>query len=186
MQANQIGFSFSDGPTLEDIRQLHSEFSDERNWGQFHSPRNILLALIAEVGELAELFQYRTNDKWTNDMDKLSLKQELSDVLIYLVRLADRCKIDLAKAACDRLGLKAQTASKDKENFVQRFGRESSSKRKKYEREFLLSLQDCDAATRLPNTFFSTEFRAHDIVIPKVSLLLLGFEMFFNENLIFR
>ncbi|EDM17294.1 rCG39783, isoform CRA_b [Rattus norvegicus] len=49
-------FSFSPEPTLEDIRRLHAEFAAERDWEQFHQPRNLLLALVGEVGELAELF----------------------------------------------------------------------------------------------------------------------------------
>ncbi|EDL17523.1 RIKEN cDNA 2410015N17, isoform CRA_a [Mus musculus] len=49
-------FRFSPEPTLEDIRRLHAEFAAERDWEQFHQPRNLLLALVGEVGELAELF----------------------------------------------------------------------------------------------------------------------------------
>ncbi|KAK7804132.1 hypothetical protein U0070_020734 [Myodes glareolus] len=46
-------FSFSPESTLEDIRRLHAEFAAERDWAQFHQPRNLLLALVGEVGELA-------------------------------------------------------------------------------------------------------------------------------------
>uniref|UniRef100_G3U729 dCTP pyrophosphatase 1 n=1 Tax=Loxodonta africana TaxID=9785 RepID=G3U729_LOXAF len=48
-------FSFSSEPTLEDIARLHAEFAAERDWDQFHQPRNLLLALVGKVGELAEL-----------------------------------------------------------------------------------------------------------------------------------
>ncbi|XP_073883039.1 dCTP pyrophosphatase 1 isoform X2 [Macaca fascicularis] len=51
-------FSFSPEPTLEDIRRLHAEFAAERDWEQFHQPRNLLLALVGEVGELAELLLF--------------------------------------------------------------------------------------------------------------------------------
>ncbi|XP_043405621.1 dCTP pyrophosphatase 1 isoform X2 [Chelonia mydas] len=49
-------FTFSADPSLEDIRRLQAEFVAERGWGQFHQPRNLLLALVGEVGEVAELF----------------------------------------------------------------------------------------------------------------------------------
>ncbi|XP_076364421.1 dCTP pyrophosphatase 1-like isoform X2 [Tachypleus tridentatus] len=52
-------FSFSKHPNLEDIRKLQAEFSQERNWDQYHQPRNLLLALMGEVGEVSELFQWR-------------------------------------------------------------------------------------------------------------------------------
>ncbi|GIY37001.1 dCTP pyrophosphatase 1 [Caerostris extrusa] len=51
--------TFSSDPTLEDIRQIQSKFVKDRNWDQYHQPRNLLLALVGEVGELAELFQWR-------------------------------------------------------------------------------------------------------------------------------
>ena len=45
--------------SLEDVRKSHRQFCKERNWGQFHQPRNVLLALVAEVGELSEIFQWK-------------------------------------------------------------------------------------------------------------------------------
>jgi len=95
--------------SLESIRQMHSEFSIQRNWNQFHTPRNILLALVGEVGEVAEHFQWRSDadcqvglPTWT-DEQRSALGDELSDVLVYLVRLADRCEIDLGKAVHDKM-----------------------------------------------------------------------------------
>uniref|UniRef100_A0A5F9DSH5 dCTP pyrophosphatase 1 n=1 Tax=Oryctolagus cuniculus TaxID=9986 RepID=A0A5F9DSH5_RABIT len=87
-------FSFSPEPTLEDIRRLHAEFAAERDWDQFHQPRNLLLALVGEVGELAELFQWKPDEEpgpqaWPA-RERAALQEELSDVLIYLVALAAR------------------------------------------------------------------------------------------------
>ncbi|XP_013381739.1 dCTP pyrophosphatase 1 [Lingula anatina] len=100
-------FSFSDKPTLDDIRKVQHEFCKERNWDQFHTPRNILLAMVGEVGEVSELFQWRGEVKeglpdWS-EKDKKHLAQELSDVLIYLVRLSERCHIDLPAAALEKI-----------------------------------------------------------------------------------
>uniref|UniRef100_A0A8C8RMM1 dCTP pyrophosphatase 1 n=1 Tax=Pelusios castaneus TaxID=367368 RepID=A0A8C8RMM1_9SAUR len=102
-------FTFSAEPSLEDIRRLQAEFVAERDWGQFHQPRNLVLALMGEVGEVAELFQWRAEAEartglpgWTPD-ERLALAEELSDVLIYLVSLAQQCQVDLPRAAIHKL-----------------------------------------------------------------------------------
>ncbi|XP_037669550.1 dCTP pyrophosphatase 1-like [Choloepus didactylus] len=100
-------FTFSPEPTLEDIRRLHAEFAAERDWGQFHQPRNLLLALVGEVGELAELFQWKPDDEpgpqaWP-PRERAALQEELSDVLIYLVALAARCHVDLPRAVLSKM-----------------------------------------------------------------------------------
>ncbi|XP_055483478.1 dCTP pyrophosphatase 1 [Psammomys obesus] len=100
-------FSFSPEPTLEDIRRLHAEFAAERDWEQFHQPRNLLLALVGEVGELAELFQWKSDAEpgpqaWP-PKERAALQEELSDVLIYLVALAARCRVDLPQAVISKM-----------------------------------------------------------------------------------
>ncbi|GAB1602654.1 dCTP pyrophosphatase 1-like [Argonauta hians] len=96
------GFKFSLKTSLEDIRHKQEEFCVERNWNQYHSPRNVLLALVGEVGELAEIFQWKGEVKEGladfTAREKEHVGEELSDVLIYLVRLADRCQVDLSSA----------------------------------------------------------------------------------------
>ncbi|KAF0702801.1 Aste57867_7751 [Aphanomyces stellatus] len=93
--------------TLEDLRGKIARFADERDWNKFHTPRNLLLAMTGEVGEVAECFQWRGDhdqdvDKWSAE-DKEHLGEELSDVLIYLVRLADKCNVDLPTAALRKI-----------------------------------------------------------------------------------
>ncbi|XP_006009850.1 glutamyl-tRNA(Gln) amidotransferase subunit B, mitochondrial [Latimeria chalumnae] len=105
----QEGFSFSSEPTLEDIRRLQAEFSDERDWNKYHQPRNLLLAMVGEVGEVAELFQWRGEvaeglPDWT-PKEREELSNELSDVLIYLVELADKCHVDLPRAVLRKMEL---------------------------------------------------------------------------------
>jgi NTP pyrophosphatase (non-canonical NTP hydrolase) len=92
---------------LGELRVRMRQFSAERDWGQFHDPKSVLLALVGEVGELAELFQ------WLPAADAAALAQaeplrtrageELADVLLYLVLLADVLDIDLADAARRKL-----------------------------------------------------------------------------------
>ncbi|KAK7066163.1 dCTP pyrophosphatase 1, partial [Halocaridina rubra] len=100
-------FKFSSDLSLEDIRQDQHNFCRERNWLQFHPPRNVLLALVGEVGELSELFQWR--GEVTRGLpefsshDKMRVGEELSDILIYLVDLAEQCQIDLPAAVRDKM-----------------------------------------------------------------------------------
>ena len=107
------GFHFSK-LELENIREMHSEFSTERNWNQFHTPRNIMMALVGEVGEVAEHFQWKSDAEcqiglpnWTPEQ-RNNLGEELADVQIYLTRLADRCQIDLSQAVCDKMAKNAK------------------------------------------------------------------------------
>lgn len=95
---------------LVDVQNLSvalDKFATDRNWEQFHSPKNLLLALTGEVGELAEIFQ------WMGDVEARSageakgtaqaVEDELADVLFYLVRLASVLKVDLNAAAVQKL-----------------------------------------------------------------------------------
>lgn len=99
------------GVTLEELKKRLAEFAKERDWDQYHSPRNLLLAMVGEVGELSEIFQWKGEvprglPNW-KDEEKEHLGEELSDVLLYLVRLSDICGVDLGKAAMRKLELNA-------------------------------------------------------------------------------
>ncbi|KAK9671388.1 hypothetical protein RND81_12G026700 [Saponaria officinalis] len=96
---------------LDELKAKMANFAKERDWDQFHSPRNLLLALVGEVGELSEIFQWKGEvprglPGW-NEEEKQHLGEELSDVLLYLVRLSDICGVDLGKAALRKLELNA-------------------------------------------------------------------------------
>ncbi|XP_020788647.1 glutamyl-tRNA(Gln) amidotransferase subunit B, mitochondrial [Boleophthalmus pectinirostris] len=102
-------FTFSSEPTMEDIRRLQAEFTDERDWNKFHQPRNLLLAMIGEVGEVSELFQWKGEvaeglPGWS-EAEREQLAHELSDVLIYLVELAEKCRVDLPRAVLKKMAL---------------------------------------------------------------------------------
>ncbi|MED6162185.1 hypothetical protein PIB30_067972 [Stylosanthes scabra] len=97
--------------SLDMLKKLMAEFAKERDWDQYHTPRNLLLALVGEVGELSEIFQWKGEVKrglpdWKEE-EKTHLGEELSDVLLYLVRLSDICGIDLGKAALRKVELNA-------------------------------------------------------------------------------
>ncbi len=86
------------------IRELR-EFAKERDWEQFHSPKNLSMALSAEVGELVEHFQWLTQEQSKNlPSDKLEeIKDEIADVMIFLTNLADKLGIDPIEVAREKI-----------------------------------------------------------------------------------
>ena len=94
-----------DTVTIEGVTFLIRHFANERLWNRFHTPRNIALALLGEVGELAELLQWKGDEGELglseSELDKIG--QELADVSIYLLRLADVCHIQLGKVTMELL-----------------------------------------------------------------------------------
>jgi len=86
---------------LEALRGQLREFSAARDWDQFHSPKNLAMALAAESGELLEIFQWLTEEQ-SRALDakaREAARDEIADILLYLVRLADRLDIDPAAEA---------------------------------------------------------------------------------------
>ncbi len=94
---------------LEEIRLRLAEFARERNWDQFHTPKNLSMALAAEAAELLEIFQWLTDEQSraiAEDQKEMALvRQEIADVMIYLVRLADKLGVDIEKAVLDKIEL---------------------------------------------------------------------------------
>jgi len=80
-------------------------FALERDWDQFHSPKNLSMALIAEAGELIEHFQWLTEEQSSNlPPEKLKeVEEELADILIYLTRIAEKLNVDLFAAALRKM-----------------------------------------------------------------------------------
>ncbi|MGD8886499.1 MAG: nucleotide pyrophosphohydrolase [Gammaproteobacteria bacterium] len=85
---------------LEDLKIRLQEFADERDWDQFHNPKNLSMALIAEAAELVEHFQWLSQEEsQIIQGDKLeSVRHELADIMIYLIRIADKLNVDLLDA----------------------------------------------------------------------------------------
>ena len=91
-------------------------FATERDWERFHSPKNLVMALTGEAGELAAEFQWLTEAE-SQELDPermVRVKQEAADVLLYLVRLADRLQFDLLEAAHRKIDLNAERYPADK------------------------------------------------------------------------
>jgi NTP pyrophosphatase (non-canonical NTP hydrolase) len=94
------------------LEQVLDEFAEARDWRQFHSPKNLAMALTGEVGELVEIFQWRSEqESWLVGQapeTAAHVRQELADVALYLVRLASVLGVDLNAAIQDKLVLNAQ------------------------------------------------------------------------------
>jgi dCTP diphosphatase len=87
--------------SLQHLAEHLRQFAAERDWEQFHSPKNLAMALSVEVAEIVEHFQWLTQGQ-SRDLEaakKAEVEEELADALIYLVRLADQLHIDLLEAA---------------------------------------------------------------------------------------
>jgi dCTP diphosphatase len=95
-------------PNQSDLLMLRDKlraFAEARDWDQFHSPKNLSMALMVEVAELMEHFQWLTEAQSLDltTENKNSVSEELADILLYLVRISDKLDVDLLKAALDKL-----------------------------------------------------------------------------------
>ncbi|MEU4807511.1 nucleotide pyrophosphohydrolase [Actinosynnema sp. NPDC023587] len=88
---------------LEELRDALRRFAAARDWDTYHTPKNLVMALSGEVGELTDLFQWLTPEEAAKAMEDEELawnvRDELADVVHYLVRLADKLDVDLVEAA---------------------------------------------------------------------------------------
>ena len=93
--------------SLPELREDLRTFADERDWGQFHTSKNLVMALAGEVGELVAEFQWLTPSEAAGVMADPEagerVRAEIGDVMIYLTRLADVLDIDLVQAAATKL-----------------------------------------------------------------------------------
>ncbi|HUU74006.1 MAG TPA: nucleotide pyrophosphohydrolase [Burkholderiales bacterium] len=91
--------------SLEQLRAELARFAAERDWDQFHNPKNLAMALVVEAGELVEHFQWLSPDEAVAlpSGKKTEVAMELADVLMYLLRLADKLDVDLIEAASEKL-----------------------------------------------------------------------------------
>lgn len=107
--------TFSRDHTLEDLRRAVERFAEERDWARYHSPRNLLLALVSEVGEAAELVRWQGDAEPAVPAERRpDWDDELADILILLIRLADRSGVDLAAAFWRKLAIAAERYPADR------------------------------------------------------------------------
>jgi dCTP diphosphatase len=95
---------------LTQLRDALREFAAERDWDKFHSPKNLAAALSVEAAELLERFQWLTEDESRTlpPAELVKVREEMADVLNYLVRLADKLDVNLLEAAREKMTVNAQ------------------------------------------------------------------------------
>lgn len=92
---------------IEKLKVVVREFTKERDWEKFHSPKNLIMSLFKEIGELSEIFQWKKeelsfkNNLTTEEIE--NIKDELSDILIYLIRISDVLDIDLISSSFKKI-----------------------------------------------------------------------------------
>ena len=101
---------------LTQLRDALRKFADERDWDQYHSPKNLASALAVEAAELLERFQWLTEDQSRKlpPEELQKVREEMADVLNYLVRLADKLDVNLLEAAREKIELNAKKYPADK------------------------------------------------------------------------
>jgi NTP pyrophosphatase (non-canonical NTP hydrolase) len=102
--------------SLESLRNRLRLFALERDWDQYHTPKNLSMALIAESAELIEHFQWVDGDQShiLEDNTRQSVEEELADILIYLVRISDKLDVDLYKAVERKIAINEKKYPADK------------------------------------------------------------------------
>jgi NTP pyrophosphatase (non-canonical NTP hydrolase) len=101
---------------LDSLRNQLRAFASDRDWDQFHSPKNLAAALAVEAAELLEKFQWLTEAQSGQlpPSELADVKEEVADVLLYLIRISDKLGIDLIAAAQAKIALNAQKYPVDK------------------------------------------------------------------------
>lgn len=92
---------------INEIINKITEFRDERNWSQFHSLKDLLIGLNIEIGELQELFLWKS-DSEIEDVDISKIENEIADISIFLIYICNHFKIDLLKAITEKIDINAQ------------------------------------------------------------------------------
>jgi len=104
--------------TVAELKALVLAFSKERDWEQFHSPKNLGLALGSEVGELLDLFRYRSDDQIRDALagpeGYRAVSHELADCLWVVLRLAEVCGVDLSSSLVEKVALAARKYPADR------------------------------------------------------------------------
>ena len=95
---------------MEKLLSKIREFNEKRDWAQYHSPKNLATSVMIEAAELAEVFQWLTEEESMN-LSRKALEnagEEIADVFIYLLNLADKLGIDPVEASCRKIKLNAK------------------------------------------------------------------------------
>jgi len=88
---------------MEELKVQIKEFIQARDWEQYHAPKNLAMALSVEAAEIVEIFQWKKADEPLSPAEQEHLSQEIGDVLVYLLELAEKFEIDIIQAAKEKM-----------------------------------------------------------------------------------
>jgi dCTP diphosphatase len=100
-----IQYPYINGAIMEELKLRIKEFIQARDWEQYHAPKNLAMALSVEAAEIVEIFQWKKTGEHLSPSEQEHLRQEIGDVLVYLLELADKFEIDIVQAAKDKMVL---------------------------------------------------------------------------------
>lgn len=92
---------------FQKLKETLRRFAAERGWDKYHTPKNLTTALVVEAGELAEIFQWKTADETLSAEETTHAGEEIADVILYAVRVADKLGVDVAAAIEDKIAKNA-------------------------------------------------------------------------------
>ncbi len=88
---------------MEELKSQTEKFIRARDWEQYHAPKNLAMALSVEAAEILEILQWKKADDPLSPAEEEQLRQEIGDVLVYLLELAEKFEIDIVQAAKDKM-----------------------------------------------------------------------------------
>ncbi|MCP4888094.1 MAG: nucleotide pyrophosphohydrolase [Rubripirellula sp.] len=98
--------------TISDLKTAVATFAEERDWEQFHDPKNLVMAMVSEIGELSEHFRWvRSEEAFATAADPANaedIAHELADILMFALEFANVCDIDIAKAVSSKIEINRQ------------------------------------------------------------------------------
>ncbi len=96
--------------TVYELKQLYKKFCDDRDWNQFHNPKDLAIGIVSEASELLQIFRFKNdneiNEVFLNKKDKIV--DELADIMLFTLRFAERNDIDLSEAIKNKLAKNAK------------------------------------------------------------------------------
>jgi dCTP diphosphatase len=88
---------------IEDISKRLTKFAEDRDWNQYHSPKNLAISLAIEASELLEIFQWRTDNQQYDEPTRDKASEEIADILIYAIMFSRKMDIDMEKAVLRKI-----------------------------------------------------------------------------------
>jgi len=88
---------------IEDISKRLTKFAEDRDWNQYHSPKNLAISLAIEVSELLEIFQWLPENLPSDEATKDKASEEIADILIYAIMFSHKMNIDIGKAVLKKI-----------------------------------------------------------------------------------